>query len=69
MQLFGSGNFQQCPNGATASSPGLPLRLPWELVRREISTARRLRRFLREKRTKRRNRVAIEEKIAFPYPG
>src|SRR5258706_16165119 len=68
MQLFGSGNFQQCPNGATASSPGLPLRLPWELVRKEISTATRLRRFLRNAQS-RCNRVAVEGKIAFFTQG
>ena len=44
-----SEGFKKCPNGATASSPGLPLRLPWELVRKENSTATRLRRFLKEK--------------------
>ena len=33
----------RCPNGATAPSPGLPFRLRWELVRKDISTATRLR--------------------------
>ena len=34
--------YLHCPEGAAAQSPGLPLRLPWELKKKSFSTARRL---------------------------
>src|SRR6266436_3501541 len=35
-------------NAVTPHSPGLPLRLPWDLSRKNYSTAKRLRHFLGE---------------------
>jgi len=72
MRLFPTGTA--CLSGTTclyrssASSPGLPIQLPWELVRKEISTATRLRRFSERNAPGRRNRVAVEDKSSI-YPG
>jgi len=51
---------QWCPNGASASSPGLSLRLPW--VKKAIlsSTVTRLRLLWASISEKRRNRFAVE---------
>jgi hypothetical protein len=53
-----------CPEGAAAQSPGLPLRLPWELKQESFSTARRLRQY--SKPSCGRNRDAVVRlRIAF----
>ena len=56
------------PQRGYGLQPRVALRLPWELVRKEISTATRLR-LLRAFLRKRRNRVAVEGKFAFFTQG
>jgi hypothetical protein len=52
LQLFGGGIFSDVPKGLRPPAQGCRFGYPGKLVRREISTATRLRRFRQEKCTK-----------------